>query len=47
MTFLTEPEKAILKLIWKHKRFQVAKAILTEKEQYYRILIAMLSECLT
>jgi hypothetical protein len=36
MTFITGIEKSTLKLIWKHKRLQIAKAILSKKEQCWR-----------
>jgi hypothetical protein len=36
ITFITEIEKSTIKLIWKHTRLQIAKAILSKKEQCWR-----------
>jgi hypothetical protein len=39
MTFLTEIKKSIPKFIWKHKRPQVAKVILSKKRNTEGIII--------
>jgi hypothetical protein len=39
MTFITEIEKSTLKLIWKHKRLWITKAILSKKSNAEGIVI--------
>jgi hypothetical protein len=36
MTFITDIEKSTLNFFWKHKKTQIAKAMLSKKEQRWR-----------
>jgi hypothetical protein len=41
VTSITKIKKSTLKFIWKHKRLQIAKAILSKKEQHWRCCLTI------